>query len=322
MTATQSAAKTHFLLSYFLSETLENGEQVRFAVSDGAEPLHWTVVNGGRPVLPSTVGELGTRDPFLIRDTGRNRFVLIATDLRVWPDEDWNRAVRFGSHSIVVWQSDDLTTWSEPVLRRISPEAAGNTWAPKAFWSAALDRWLVFWASALFDESDSRESGEYQRILVSATSDFVDFTPARIHLDFGHDVIDLTFLEGNDRWYRFSANAQSNEPTPHLGHHIFEEVGPALEQPAFEPLVVDLGKEYMRRAEGPATAKHPTDDRWYLLADEFGLRGYQLFETTDLASGQWRHRADAALPDGARHGSLLAITADERARLLSASWPG
>lgn len=50
--------------------------------------------------------------------------------------------------------------------------------------------------------------------------------------------------------------------------------------------------------------------------DEFGLRGYQLFSTGDLATAEWEHLPGADLPDGARHGSVLAITADERARLL------
>ena len=312
---------SHFLLAYFLSETFADGEQVRFAVSDGPEPTSWTPLNQGRPVLPSTVGELGSRDPFLVRDEVRGTFAVIATDLRVWPDEDWNRAVRHGSRSIVVWQSRDLVSWSPPVLREIAPAEAGNTWAPKAFWSNRRDAWLVFWASALFSPGEERRAGQYQRILVAETTDFVHFSPARVHLDAGHDVIDLTFLEYADRWYRFSANAHGNPAPAGIGHHIFEEAGQNLEDPYFEPLTFDIGKSVMARAEGPATAAHPFEPRWYLLADEFGLRGYQLFETDDLSSGGWSHRPDAAFPAGARHGSLLAISSEERARLLAASWP-
>jgi hypothetical protein len=317
----QAPDPSYFLLAYFLSETLQDGEQIRFAVSEGSEPIAWTPLNSGRPVLRSSVGEGGVRDPFLIRDTARGRFVVIATDLRVWPDEDWQRAVRHGSRSIVVWESTDLVRWETPQLREIAPATVGNTWAPKAFWSVARNRWLVFWASAIFDEADDRVSSGYQRILVAETPDFSTFTSSRVHLDVGHDVIDLTFLPHAGRWYRFSANAQSAEPRPDIGHHIFEEVGDSLENPAFHPLAVDIGKLDMARAEGPATAAHPSGDRWYLLADEFGLRGYQLFDTDDLPSGIWRHRTDARLPTGARHGSLLPITAGERDRLLAAQWP-
>jgi hypothetical protein len=315
----QTEPMDHFLLAYFLSETRSDGEQVRFAVSDSDEPTEWTPLAGGTPILRSSIGERGVRDPFLVR-LRNGGFVLIATDLRVWPDQDWSRAVRGGSRSIVVWESPDLVTWTGPVLHQIAPPEAGNTWAPKAFWSARAGAWLVFWASALFPEGSDRRPGTYQRILVAETRDFRTFGEPRVHLDFGHDVIDLTFLEHEGRWYRFSANAHSPDPTPDRGHHIFEEVGSALEDPEFTTLAVDIGKAVMARAEGPATARHPSKGRWYLLADEFGLRGYQVFETDDLASGIWNHRSDAGLPVGARHGSLLAITTGERDRMLAARW--
>ena len=71
----------------------------------------------------------------------------------------------------------------------------------------------------------------------------------------------------------------------------------------------------MRCGEGPAVAADPVGGRWYLLADEFGHRGYQLFETDDLTTGRWDHVPEASLPLGARHGSLLTITASEAAAL-------
>lgn len=44
----------------------EDGEQVYFAISrDG---LHYTDLNDGNPVLISDIGEMGARDPFIIRD--------------------------------------------------------------------------------------------------------------------------------------------------------------------------------------------------------------------------------------------------------------
>lgn len=309
-----------FLLAYFLSEDEPDGEQVRFAVSDGPEPITWTPINDGRPVLASTEGERGIRDPFLIRDVAAGLFYMIGTDLRVWPRHDWRRAVRFGSRSLVVAESADLINWSAPRLQRVAPAAAGNTWAPKAFWSEPRHSWLVFWASALFDSDDlERDEGSHQRILVAETRDFRTFSDAEVYLDAGHDVIDMTFLEHRGDWFRFSVNAQSIVRSSDLGHHIFEERGSALESPDFEPVAIDIGKGVMARAEGPAVAASPTGDAWFLLADEYGLRGYQVFETRDLASGGWRHRPDAALPAGARHGSLLAITDDERRRLLTAT---
>jgi hypothetical protein len=309
-----------YLLAFFRSEETEDGEQLRFAVSNGATPTGWTELNDAAPVLISDLGEGGVRDPFLVRDARRDRYVVIATDLRTWPDHDWSRATRHGSRSIVVWESPDLVHWDAPRLVEIAPAEAGNTWAPKAFWSEARQRWLVFWASALFGPGDDRARGTYQRIMVAETEDFRTFGPAGIHLDLGHDVIDLTFLNDGDDWYRFSANAHVPGGSPDIGHHIFMEHGSAPERPDYEPLTIDIGKDVMRRAEGPAVVPAVDGAGWYLLADEFGLRGYQLFHATDLATGEWTHLPDAALPPGARHGSLLPITAQERERMLAHAW--
>lgn len=307
-----------FLLSYFRSEETPRGEQVRFALSDGTDPTSWTPLHGGNPVLPCGLGEGGTRDPFLLRDTANGRFVLLATDLKIGAGRNWDRATRHGSDFIIVWESVDLVNWDGPFRRRVSTPAAGNTWAPKAFWAPEQNAWLVFWASALFASGEDRAPGSHQRVMVAQTRNFRTFGEPDIYLDQGHDVIDVTFLQDGGRCYRFSANAQVPDGPPGQGQHIFGEVGRSLEDPAFEPLARDIGRHCMVRAEGPAVAADPSGGRWYLLADEFGLRGYQLFTTTDLASGAWEHVADAALPSGARHGSLLAVSVAERERLVAA----
>ncbi|GAB3396648.1 hypothetical protein GCM10027568_31180 [Humibacter soli] len=309
-----------YLLVFFRSEETEDGEQVRFAVSADSTPTGWIELNAGAPILTSRLGECGVRDPFIVRDERRDRFVLMATDLRTWPDHDWNRATRHGSRSILVWESTDLVDWGDPRLVDVAPEEAGNTWAPKAFWSEVKQRWLVFWASALFPPDTPRAPGTYQRILVAETEDFRRFSPARVHLDLGHDVIDLTFASDGRQWYRFSANAHVPGGHPDIGHHIFMERGPELEEPRYGALTIDIGKDVMRRAEGPAVTRAVDGGGWYLLADEFGLRGYQLFHADDLATGQWTHLPDASLPPGARHGSLLPISGGERDRMLEHAW--
>lgn len=310
-----------FLLSYFLSEEGTDGEQVRFALSDGPAPTAWTVLNAGEPVLPSAVGECGTRDPFLIRDDKAGRFIMIATDLKIGTGQDWNRAVRHGSEAIIVWESPDLVHWDGPFRRSVSKPEAGNTWAPKAFWSSERNAWLVFWASALYENGQDRQAGGYQRMMMAETNDFRSFGEPAVYLDQGHDVIDATFLSDGGLWYRFSANALAPGGPHWRGRHILGEVGTGLEDPDFKPLTEDIGKDVMCQAEGPAVAADPAGGRWYLLADEFGYRGYQLFTSTNLASGAWEHVPEAVLPPGARHGSLLAITADERAALLAGMWP-
>ena len=305
-----------FLLAYFTPD-VDDGEQVRFAVSNGPRPDSFEVLAGGRPVLVSEVGEHAVRDPFLLRDTANSRFVVVATDLRAHADGAWERSTRQGSRSIVVWESDDLITWSAGRLVEVAPPEAGNTWAPKVFRSPADDTWLVFWASALYPPGTDRTVGAHQRILVAETEDFRSFTPARVYLDPGHDVIDVTFAVHDGVTYRFSANAQSSDPAKTTGFHVFVERGAHVLDPRFVPVAVDVGRDELERGEGPAVAVSPDGTELYLLVDEFTGRGCTLFTAHDPASGTFVHEPAARLPERARHGSLLAITAEERGRLLA-----
>ncbi|MFJ8887367.1 hypothetical protein ACIRJR_28710 [Streptomyces sp. NPDC102402] len=79
-----------------------------------------------------------------------------------------------------------------------------------------------------------------------------------------------------------------------------------------------MGKGSVDRGEGPAVFRSDTEEKWYLLIDEFGGRGYVLFETDDLGSGKWTVSAEYELPPGARHGSVLPVTQEEYERLLGA----
>ena len=229
-----------YLLAYFLDEHDQEGEAIRFAVSDDQEPYRWTPLSGGAPILRSDVGERGARDPFLVRlrDGG---VVVLATDLRIWPGQDWDRTTREGSRSLLVARSSDLTEWSPFELIEVAPSEAGNTWAPKAFWSEGARSWLVFWASALYEQGSDRRGGQHQRILVAPTEDFRTFGQPRVYLDRGRDVIDATFLESEGRWYRFTVDQRVPGGSPDLGHHPSEEIGAALVDPEYVLLADELG---------------------------------------------------------------------------------
>lgn len=304
-----------FLLAYFQNGNGPDCEQIRFAVTPGREPDEWMPVAGGRPMLRSDVGEQGVRDPFLARDPRTGSFVLIATDLRTFPDQDWERAVRQGSRSIVIWQSDDLLTWTPPRLAEIAPEEAGNAWAPKAFWSAADNTWLVFFAAAVYEPGSDRARQEHQRILVTETQDFQHFSPARSYLDPGHDIIDATFLEWRGELARFTADSLTDDPQTR-SRFVSQERGGAYLSPDFRLVARELGSATQARAEGPAVFAGIDEETAYLLLDEFELRGYQLYRSADPLDGRWEHRAAARLPEGARHGSVIPITSAERERLI------
>src|SRR5699024_11748727 len=71
-----------YLFVYMTGEGTPDGEQIHFALSEGNDPLNWRELNDGEPVLTSTLGDEGVRDPFIIRSPEDGTFHLIATDLK------------------------------------------------------------------------------------------------------------------------------------------------------------------------------------------------------------------------------------------------
>lgn len=110
-----------YLFAYFKGEGLAQGEQIYFAVSE--DGLHWKDLNDGNPVLVSSLGEKGLRDPFIMRSAEGDRFFVIATDLKIYGNGNWSAAQTTGSKSIMVWESTDLVHWSEQRMCRVAPDA-------------------------------------------------------------------------------------------------------------------------------------------------------------------------------------------------------
>jgi hypothetical protein len=324
-------------------------EQIYFATSeDGAD---WTDLNAEQPVLRSTVGETGARDPFLVRAPGGDKFYLLATDLstalygwRFTPDNP-------GSKSLVVWESTNLVDWSEPRLVDVASEIpqAGAAWAPEATYDPATGEYLVYWATASGAGAEhplGNALGDPMNMYYATTRDFVTFSDPVKWIDRTNSIIDTTMLEIDGVFYRASGDGQitierSSDPyavtvsgtAPTSNPDGWERVstlrdifndnnyaGTTLEGPelfAYNP------QDWQKNASGERV---PT---WGLMADRYGGsigRGYLPFRSTDLAStapaaqgGGWSVGTDidfdAVLK---RHGTILPVTKTEYDRLTQA----
>ncbi|NIK75091.1 O-glycosyl hydrolase [Paenibacillus castaneae] len=297
-----------YLFSYFTGEGTPDGEQIYFALSEGNDPLHWKELNGGKPVLSSTMGEKGVRDPFIIRSPEGDKFFMIATDLKINGDWNWDRAQREGSRSIMVWESGDLLKWSEPRMIEISPAEAGNTWAPEVFYDETTGEYIVFWASKLFAD-ESHVGDAYQKIMYSKTRDFHVFTEAQVYMDFGYSIIDTTMISHKGKIYRFTKDERDNQPLSLYGKMVFQEVLGSVFDSGYR--IIKEGVGSVKGVEGPTVFKSNTEEKWYLFVDEFGGRGYVPLETTDLDSGVWKVSPDYDLPNSPRHGTVIPITKTE-----------
>ncbi|WP_270170646.1 immunoglobulin-like domain-containing protein [Paenibacillus sp. SYP-B4298] len=311
-----------YLFTYFTGEGTANGEQIYFALSEGNNALKWNEIgketNGKKdPLFTSNLGEKGLRDPFIIRSPEGDRFYMIATDLKIYGNGDWDRAQRYGSLSLMVWESTDLINWSNQRMVKVSPDAAGNTWAPEAHYDPATGEYVVFWASKLYD-NEAHSGGTHNVMMYAKTRDFYTFSEPEVYIDRGYSLIDTTMINHNDKVYRFTKDERDYNATnsPH-GKFVFQEVGNSILDANFKMIKEGIGQGQISAGEGPTIFKSNTEEKWYLFIDEFGGRGYVPFETTDLNSGNWSIPATYSLPSRPRHGTVIPVTTTEHNALTS-----
>jgi GH43 family beta-xylosidase len=321
-----------YLFSYFTGDSVA-GEKIYFGASTGNDARNWLALNGGKPVIASTQSTTGLRDPFIVRSPEGDKFYMIATDLSIGGGTSWDASQRTGSKYIEVWESTDLVNWSEQRHVQVSPDTAGNTWAPEAFYDEELGAYVVFWASKIYAETDPNHTGSAPNVMMYATTrDFQTFTEAKVWQNTGVSRIDSTVIKEGDTYHRFTKDeAQS------MGClDVFEETSTDLLAVTTKTSATGqwalqescIGKNAGTGAvEGPTIVKaNPGDvngEGYYLFVDEFSGRKYiPLFSKTLGVDADWTIPADYTLPNPApRHGTVLPITAEEQERVFAALLP-
>jgi hypothetical protein len=304
VSAIASAAPGGYLFVTFKGESTPLTEQVYFGLSpDGRE---WSALNGGRPVLVSGLGEKGVRDPFILRSHDGKTAYLIATDLSINLNNNWSRAVRAGSRAVIVWESTDLVNWSEPRRVEVAPPDAGCTWAPEAVYDEQNGDYLVFWAS-----TTKRDDFKKHRIWAARTKDFRSFGEPFVFIEKATTIIDTTIIHDGTQYYRFTKDEQFKAITFESADKL---AGPWR-------YVENFSLSKLQGYEGPACFPlAPTSPGekpvWCLLLDHYSRgEGYKPFVTTDLAGGKFTPASDIRFPFRFRHGTVLAISDEEFARL-------
>lgn len=304
-----------YLFVHFKELDTPDGEQVYFALS--TDGFRWEQTNGGRPVLESTVGERGVRDHTIVR-TKQGTFRILSTDLslarhfRTKYAGRWENIARFGSRSLVMWESEDLIRWSEPRLLALGDGEFGCLWAPDVVYDAERDDYVVHWSS-------SHASNDYgpKAIYYSRTPDFETFSEPRLLCrkpDGG--IIDSAIYEENGRYYRFL----KSEANP---AGIILEQGSGLAEGEYER--VEAFDAEMAKLDKPGAYEAPTafrlnDGRWCLMIDYFGVQGagqgYVPYVADALAGGRFvRSDESFRFPYGFKHGTVLPITREEYERI-------
>ena len=205
-----------YIWAFFTGEG-DGGERISLAASKGNNALDWYTLNNGKPLFTSQFGEKGLRDPFIMRSHDGSKFYIIATDLKIdgRPDataahlSSFKGAQADGSQDVEIWGSPDLVHWSDQRHVRVSTEKAGNTWAPEAYWDEALGKYVMYWASNLYDSDNADEHYPltYNRLMYATTDDFRTFSQPHVWVDVnrngvpGSGSIDATVQQGDDGYY-------------------------------------------------------------------------------------------------------------------------
>lgn len=311
-----------YLFVHFIgTESIPEHEQIYFSISEDGR--NWRILNDGKPVLLSDVGEKGVRDPFIIRLLDGKHFYIIATDLSIYhrmqESEEkaaWRQATNTfsdnpkpGSRSMVIWESEDLLNWSQATLAEVAPVGAGCFWAPKGIWDQEKQAYMIVGASKLPEDNYN-----WLRLYRTYTTDFRSFTKAELYLErslnpkeIQKHVFDCTFIQHEGQYYRI-----------YKTDHIQMDTADFLSG-SWTPVLTNI-QNIAPCHEGPAICKENHQDSWMLMLDYLKTRGgYQPFITNDLQAAQFVSVAEkTAFPENVkyRHGSLLPITQAEYERLI------
>lgn len=326
-----------------------HNEQVYFAA--GKDYLHFTDLNNEKPVLISTVGNQGVRDPYIIRTPEGDKFYLIATDLKAEVQGFQDAATLTGSLKMVVWESVDLVNWSEPRLVDVGARAyidatgyhLGCVYAPEAVYDEVTGEYVLFWASRWYpywiSSGETNKTGRKYKIFYSRTRDFVSFTPAKLYMDYTGDgvgAIDTTMIKTDSgKYYRVTADGDmtvqnadfilgkwkkvSDITTLHKKMNGYDNYAATHKNSSGETLELTGGL-----IEGPELFKINGEDKWGLYADNYQLPGFGYIpmsseDLSDDTGTKWQLYGRDEYSFGKlrkRHGSILGITKEEYERLL------
>lgn len=302
-----------YLFAHFKEKLTPDGEQVYFSVSkDG---YNFEMLNGGEPVLTSTMGEKGCRDIEVVRlKTGG--FIIITTDLCIVNrmDEnynvDWKKINSSGSKCFCAWRTPDLINFSEQELLPVGRPDLGCMWAPEVIYDDDNEEYVIHWGS-----TNSFDDFRHMIIFYSTTKDFKTFSEPKPFFFKNNEILDTHITKIGDVYHMFYKNANDPGMNMHAtSNHLY---GPYVHDEAFQ--------KYMETVEKANCYEAPTsyilpDGKWCLMIDFFGCEkekmGYVPFVSETPGDSNFTMcKEKFTFPYGFKHGKVLEITNEEYEKL-------
>jgi beta-xylosidase len=258
-------------------------ERLHLAVS--VDGRRFTPLNGGKPVWDRWV-----RDPFLSRDPDGVWHLVGTTRAR-------RSILHASSRDLRNWQAEDVPV--AETLRDADGRPANNAWAPEWVWDDQAGEFFVFWSSS-FEEHGWMKS----RLYACRTRDWRTFSAPTVLFAPPYSVIDGSLIQADGRWWLFH---KEEEFGPETGERRAIRLAVADNLDGPYEIVGDPAAPTI--TEGPCVAADPAGSGWLLYYDYCMLDGYGLAHSEDLAI--WTPVAASEFPEGARHGSVFALTQDD-----------
>ncbi|MGW1672421.1 glycoside hydrolase family 43 protein [Streptomyces sp. NPDC002324] len=310
-----AAADPGYLMVHF---TGEGSAKQQMYLSHSTDGVHWNDLNGGGMVLRSPVGTKGVRDPALVRSPDGSKYWIIATDLCIDCGQTWSQSINNGSRNLVVWESSDLVTWSQPWLLNVAgaiPDGR-NAWAPEAIWNPETNDYVLYWATNV-----PLNGATKHRIYYARTTDFRTITTPQTYIERPgtQEIIDTQIIEvpsgvGNYRYVRASGDGQITLEGSNSILGTWTNLGNLSGIGLTGSMV-----------EGPMWMKFNGTNKWALYLDQYATGGgYMPVLTTDPSNpAAYQKQTSSSYNMGGtkkRHGWILNMTAAEESRVL-ARWP-
>ncbi len=257
---------------------------------------HWTDVN--RTFLrPETGSQRVMRDPSLIQDKA-GVFHLVWTS-------SWRGDKGFGYAS-----SKDLLHWSAQQFIPVMKDEPGtvNVWAPEWFYDDVQRQYGVVWASCIPGryEKGLEEDSNNHRLYYSTTTNFSDFSPAKLFFDPGFSTIDAVIIKRSNKGYVLVLKDNTRKERDIKVAFAGQATGPYghVSAPFTPPFT-----------EGPAVLR--LKDQWLIYYDAYRDKKYGAASTKDFV-----HFDDISnkiqLPEGHKHGTILPVKKKWIKKLLAA----
>ena len=343
-----TAVRDHYLFVCYAENYDWNGdrlttEEIYFGLSDNG--MQWQNINvytlNGReytqPILRSTVGDMGTRDPHIVRSPDGDKFYVLATDLHAVgnpvpgrEDAEFKRSsfdCVNGNKDLVIWETGDLTDWGEPRLVKCNFPSSGNTYAPEAVWDESKQAYLVYWASK--DNAELNADGTYKpnkvgKIYYCYTRDFNTFSKPTLWLASTDDAMKNAFPNVSGEYDVYDTSIRYD---PYDGlyyrfgtkNRLYVQTSESLDGPWSDAVAIP-GPMNNGNIEAPTTYQLP-DGTWMLLGDNYRQYvPYQAEHLADFVAGNYQARSFEYASNGPRykHGTILPITAQEYDALITA----